>query len=50
MNRWSHIDRTAAGRPVLTDNEVILFVQNSVGLYDGSAPPQTALPFQRLIL
>jgi hypothetical protein len=35
MNRWTRIDRTDAGRPVLADNEVILFVQTSVGLYDG---------------
>jgi ESCRT-II complex subunit VPS36 len=35
MNRWRTLDRTAAGRPSLSDNEAILFVQNSVGLYDG---------------
>ena len=35
MNRWRRLDRTAAGRPTLSDGEVILFVQNSVGLYDG---------------
>ncbi len=35
MNRWKNIDRTDAGRPVLVENEAILFVQNSVGLYDG---------------
>jgi hypothetical protein len=35
MNQWRRLDRTAAGRPTLSDGEVILFVQNSVGLYDG---------------
>src|SRR5437667_12239661 len=35
MNRWKNIDRTSAGRPTLVDGEVILFVQNSIGLYDG---------------
>jgi len=35
MNRWRSIDRTSAGRPALLDGEAILFVQNSVGLYDG---------------
>lgn len=35
MNRWKHIDRTSAGRPTLLEDEAILFVQNSVGLYDG---------------
>src|SRR5262245_13420738 len=35
MNRWRHVDRSSAGRPALSDNECILFVQSSVGLYDG---------------
>jgi hypothetical protein len=35
MNRWQTIDRTSAGRPSLAEDETILFVQNSVGLYDG---------------
>jgi len=35
MNRWRNIDQTPAGRPTLTEGETILFVQNSVGLYDG---------------
>ena len=38
MNRWRTIDRTSAGRPTLGEEETILFVQNSVGLYDGYNP------------
>jgi ESCRT-II complex subunit VPS36 len=38
MNRWQTIDRTSAGRPTLSDDEAIVFVQNSVGLYDGYHP------------
>ena len=43
MNRWRHIDRTSAGRPTLSENEQILFVQNSVGLYDGFTAKRTAI-------
>jgi len=43
MNRWKNIDRTDAGRPVLLENEAILFIQNSVGLYDGYVFPVSDL-------
>jgi len=38
MDRWRNIEQSSAGRPALSENEVILFVQNSVGLYDGYTP------------
>ena len=38
MDRWRNIEQSSAGRPTLAEDEVILFVQNAVGLYDGYFP------------
>jgi len=35
MDRWRQINRTSAGRPTISENEAILYVQTGVGLYDG---------------
>ena len=33
------VDLTTALRPTLSSDEILLFVQDSVGLYEGYAPP-----------